>query len=161
MVLEKGFEPKIEDGFFIQVDPTYFSNLAKGRAQFVLQQGINEDSELCVSYFASPPPAQSIQKVNKTMSTIHVDGVSTEHPIDFKVFLHLDKNKKYFLYLNTGRTLSDAQKSRLKDRGVSSFFIKNSEVTNFRKHLASTFVKKLIVSLKEELLAEERKAENQ
>lgn len=158
---KKGIEPKIEDGFFIQVAPTYFSSLAKGRAQFVLQQGMTEDSELCVSYFASTMSTQEVKKVNKSMSTINVEGVSTQNPIDFKVYLHLDKNKKYFLYLNNGRTLSESQKSRLKKNGVSSFFIKNSEVDNFRKYLASTFVNNLITSLKEELNADERKAENQ
>ncbi len=153
---KKGLEPKIEDGFFIQIDPTYFSSLAKGHAQFVVQQGINDEAELCVSYFSSTSASQPIKKVNKTMSTIRVDGVSTENPITFKVYLHLNKNKKYFLYLNTGRTLSGKQKMKLHDRGISSFFIKNTEVDNFKKYLAISFVKQLIVSLKEELTADQQ-----
>lgn len=153
---KKGFSPKIEDGFFIQIDPTYFSSLAKGHAQFILQQGISDEAELCVSYFSSSAPTQPIKKVNKTMSTIRVDGVSTENPINFKVYLHLNKNKKYFLYLNTGRTLSGKQKTKLHNRGIKSFFIKNTEVENFKKYLATSFVKQLIVSLKEELTADEQ-----
>ena len=154
--LKQGFDPKIEEGFFIHVDPTYFSSIAKGHAQFILQQGINDESELCVSYFSSTAPNQPIKKVNKTMSTIRLDGVSTENPINFKVYLHLNKNKKYFLYLNTGRTLSSKQKSKLKNRGISSFFIKNTEIENFKQYLASSFVKQLIVSLKEELAVNEQ-----
>ena len=45
---------------------------------------------------------------------------------------------------------------KLHDRGISSFFIKNTEVDNFKKYLATSFVKQLIVSLKEELTTDQQ-----
>ncbi|MBX3020492.1 MAG: hypothetical protein KF799_02345 [Bdellovibrionales bacterium] len=132
----------LESGFWIHVPEVHFHIWTgeKGSFKVVLP---HEEGEIGIGYFpiAGGVPRGEVYAENKDMLKVAIDDISTEQPINFKAYLHMKKNKKYFLYLRNGRQLQKEQKARLKTRQVTNIFMKTVEAENLRMYLAASFLR--------------------
>lgn len=80
------------------------------------------------------------------MVSLELTEVSTELPVNFKAYLHMAKNEKYFLYLRNGRKLQAEQKQRLAENKIANFHMKNVDRENVRMFLAAVFLSDSIKS---------------
>jgi hypothetical protein len=134
----------LQPGFWVHVPEVRFVDWAGTKAQFQVLSP-HDRSEVAVAYFPTGAPLPRAQiSQEQDMYSIKIDDISTTQPINFKAYLHLKKNKKYFLYLRNGRRLQPEQKQRLKGRNVDNIFMKGVDVENLRMYLAAAFLRNSI-----------------
>lgn len=134
---DNGVPAKIEQGFFVQIPQVDFIQWTN-QAAFNLSL-THRDKELAVAFFSLPkglPKAKQVE--GQQMFSISVDHISTDRPVTFKAYLHLQKNNKYFLYLRNGRQLQPEQQKRLQENKVKDFFMKSVDIENLRSFLATS-----------------------
>lgn len=134
---DNGVQARIEQGFFVQIPQVDFLQWT-GQAAFNLSLA-HRDKELAVAFFQVPkglPKAKQVE--GQQMFSINVDEISTDRPVTFKAYLHLQKNNKYFLYLRNGRQLQPEQQKRLNDHKVKDFYMKSVDIENLRSFLATS-----------------------
>src|SRR5262249_8738871 len=101
--------------------------------------------ELGVAYFRSEKPLpRPILTGEKGMYKLPVADISTENPVNFKAYIHLKVNQKFFLYLRNGRRLQPEQKQRLFEGDVRHIYMKSVDIENLRMFLAAAFLRHLI-----------------
>lgn len=134
---ESGIQGSVEQGFFVQIPQVGFERWTN-QAAFNLRFG-HRDRELAVAFFKLGGPMPKARPVDgNQMYSIGVKHISTERPVTFKAYLHLQKNNKYFLYLRNGRQLQPEQQQRLKEKNIKDFYMKSIDVENFRSFLAAS-----------------------
>lgn len=135
---------QIESGFWVHVPEVSFHIFTQGKAEFQVVLP-HEEGEVGVGFFPRPGlPKPQVYAENKDMLSIAVDDISTEHPVNFKAYLHLKKNKKYYLYLRNGRVMQPEQKKRLKGRKVNNILMKTVEAENLRMFMAASYLRDII-----------------
>jgi hypothetical protein len=135
---------ELQDGFWIELPQVEFSTWSEKKAEFNLLVP-HENSQVGAAFFSKPSSIHKVESANEHgMMSIGLDNISTDQPVTFKAYLHLRKNKKYFLYLRNGRHLQPKQKERLKIRSVQEVFMKSVDAENLRSYLATTYLTELI-----------------
>ncbi len=136
-----GVQATLEPGFFVQLPQVEFAPWALEAAAFSFATN-HGNEEIGVAFFPTDKPIPKPKpSEDKNMLTIDVKEISTEEPVTFKVYLHMKKNKKYFLYLRNGRQLLAEQKTRLEGNQVRDVYMKSIDVENMRQFLASCHLK--------------------
>lgn len=141
---ETNIQAHLEPGFFVTLPPVDFSAWGKEKAafSFITTHG---SGELGVAFFPTFKPIPKPRPgSDKNMFSIGLENISTEHPVTFKMYLHLKKNKKYFLYLRNGRQLQPEQKNRLEGNQVTDLYMKTIDVENLRAFLASCYLRETL-----------------
>lgn len=130
----------LESGLWVNVPDVEFKSWSQTSATFRVILN-HEGVEVGVAFFATDRALPKVQEVlDEGMLALQIDNVPTEQPINFKAYLHMRRNNKYYLYLRNGRTLQPEQKRRLKNRNVNSLFMKDVDRENIRAFLASVFL---------------------
>lgn len=138
---EMGVKAKLEPGFFVQLPVVEFMNWTAEKANFTFSLP-HGPQELGVAFFSSKEPLPKARQLeDQAMYSIKLDHISTEQPVNFKAYLHLKKNRKYFLYLRNGRQLAPEQKARLKNKHVADLSVKSVDIENLRMFLAACFLR--------------------
>lgn len=75
----------------------------------------------------------------KTCIISHED-IAPEIPLEFSVYIHLPKNKKYYLFVRKGRKFTAKRVQRLKDMEHELFIYKNEEVDFYRYYFKTRFL---------------------
>jgi hypothetical protein len=135
----------LENGFWVHVPEVLFNVWVTDRANFKVVLP-HEESEVGIGFFpiSKPMPKAQASHENKDMMSIKIDDISTDQPVNFKAYLHLKQNKKFFLYLRNGRRLQPEQKERLKDNKVQDIFMKRVDAENLKMFLAASYLRDLI-----------------
>jgi hypothetical protein len=141
---EMGVKGKIEPGFFVTLPQVDFGPWAQDEAAFSFSTS-HGNEEIGVAFFATNRPIPKPKQIDdKTMYSIGLESISTEQPVNFKVYLHMKKNKKYFLYLRNGRQLQPEQKQRLEGKQIKDLYMKTIDVENLRMFLASCHLRQRV-----------------
>ena len=135
-----GVPGKLEPGFWVSIPEVDFLSWSEKTAKFSVHLN-HEGIEISAAFFQSE---KSLPKISESpgngMVSLDVTEVSTELPVNFKAYLHMAKNEKYYLYLRNGRKLQAEQKQRLKENKVGNFHMKNVDKENVRMFLAAVFL---------------------
>lgn len=138
---EMNVQAAVEPGFFVQLPQVDFVPWAYEEAAFCFSTA-HGNEEIGVAFFATDKPIpKPKQSEDKSMYSIDVSEISTNEPVTFKVYLHMKKNKKFFLYLRNGRQLQPEQKERLEGHQVKDLYMKTIDVENMRQFMASCHLK--------------------
>jgi hypothetical protein len=141
---EMGVKGKIEPGFFVTLPQVDFGPWVQDEAAFSFSTS-HGNEEIGVAFFATNRPIPKPKQIDdKTMYSIGLESISTEQPVNFKVYLHMKKNKKYFLYLRNGRQLQPEQKQRLEGKQIKDLYMKTIDVENLRMFLASCHLRQRV-----------------
>jgi hypothetical protein len=98
------------------------------------------DSSVGVAFFPTENDIPDTDgKSGQPMIDIWVEDIECCYPLNFKAYLYLQKNQKYYLYLRNGRSLQPEQKLRLSENGVEKMHIKKIDQKNYRIFLASAY----------------------
>ena len=139
-----GVQAHLEPGFFVTLPQVEFATWAQESSSFFFSTA-HGNEEIGVAFFATQKPIPKPKQIeDKNMYSIDLDNISTDQPVNFKVYLHMKKNKKYFLYLRNGRQLQPEQKERLEGHKVKDLYMKTIDVENLRMFLASCHLRKKI-----------------
>jgi len=142
--VEMGIQARLEPGFFVTLPQVDFATWAQEKSAFCFSTAHGEE-EIGVAFFGTNKPLPKPQQnEDQSMYSIGLDKLSTEQPVNFKVYLHMKKNKKYFLYLRNGRQLQPEQLERLKGGNVKDLFMKSIDLENLRRFLAACYLRKNI-----------------
>lgn len=137
---EMGVQGRVEPGFFVPVPTVDFATWAMDKAKFSFSTA-HGDYELGLAFFSLAKPLPKARPhEDKSMFSIGLDDISTKQPVNFKAYLHLAANNKFFLYLRNGRQLQPEQKARLKGHAVKDLFMKSVDVENLRMYLAACYL---------------------
>jgi len=130
-------QARIEPGFFVTLPQVNFGPWAQETAAFSFSTS-HGNEEIGVAFFPTHKPIPKPKQIeDKTMYAVELENISTETPVNFKVYLHMKKNKKYFLYLRNGRQLQPEQKERLAGNQVKDLYMKTIDIENLRMFLAT------------------------
>lgn len=141
----RGYPGNLEPGFFINVPQVDFSAWADNRAEFKIVVN-HEGSEIQAAFFATGKALPKIKDARSAgMVTLDISEVRASLAVNFKAYLHLPKNNKYYLYLRNGRILQEEQRKRLVAGNVRDFFMKVVDKENVRMYLASAFLSEMIL----------------
>lgn len=137
-----GVTATVEGGFWVHIPEVNFKSWVAREAGFHIVLP-HDESEVVLGFlpFAQPSVKTEAHGENSEMLKVSLDEISTESPVNFKAYLHLKKNQKYFLYLRDGRQLQPEQKERLKGRKVNDIFMASADVDNLRAFRAGTFLR--------------------
>lgn len=136
-----GFNGKVESGFWLEIPNVDFASWVSGMGAFNLtveSQGL----AVGVAFFQSPRPLTKAQASHdNSMYTVPIEEISTEYPVNFKAYIHFNRNHKFYLYLRNGRQLQPEQKERLLDHKVNELFMKSVDLENLRMFLAAVYLR--------------------
>jgi hypothetical protein len=136
-----GIKAKVETGFWLDMPNVDFEVWARESALFNFKI-VHQGQDLGVAYMRSDKPLVVPQpSEDRKMFTVGVDQLSTEEPVNFKAYLYLPENDKYYLYLRNGRKLQPEQKKRLEDKNIKQVFIKSLDLENLRMFMAASAIK--------------------
>ena len=138
----------IEAGFWISVPKIAFKPWAQkqGDFHFLMEQ---KEFEVAVTFIATHQALPKVRSIaNTDMLAVGVKDISTEEPVNFKAYLHLEKNHRHYLYLRAGRRLQPKQKERLEKAKVKDFHMKNSDGDKVRQFLANAHLNECIRKFK-------------
>lgn len=112
---------------------------------------VNEH-DLNVSFF-SVDPAKMILELNDDEDLIKIltEDIPSDLKIDFSLHLHLPENKKYLLYTQAQKMLSNEQKERLLAKKIQTLYTSLDYEREYKKFLAEKNVKILYESLNKKL----------
>jgi hypothetical protein len=137
---DAGLEAELETGFWVDLPAIAFMSWVDLASAFDFTMS-HEGAEIGVAFFkAAKPLPRARDGGDPNMLTIEVDHISTSHPVTFKVYLHMKRNKKFYLYLRNGRQLQPGQKKRLKAGKHRNIFMKRVDIENLRAFLAAVFL---------------------
>lgn len=145
-LIELQVPAKIESGFWVHVPTVAFIDWIAVKAQFQCVVA-HEDSEVAVAFFPLDrvvPKAHQDQ--NSGMVSVAIENIPTEQTLNFKAYIHLQKNNKYFLYLRNGRKFQPEQKTRLIGHKVNDIYMKDIDMQNLRMFFAASFLRDSIKS---------------
>ena len=135
-----GIKGKIESGFMVTLPETDFDSWASTSAAFSFKMD-NLGIEMGAAFF----PTEKIPKAGAAndhgMLTVSLADVPVNEPVNFKAYIYLKENEKYYLYLRNGRQLQPEQKERLEGRSISEFFMKSVDMENLRAFFAGSFLR--------------------
>lgn len=138
----------IESGFWIPVPKIAFKPWAQkqGDFHFLMEQ---KEFEVAVTFIATHQALPKVRSVaNSDMLAVGVKDISTEEPVNFQAYLHLEKNQRHYLYLRAGRRLQPKQKERLQKAKVKDFHMKNSDGEKVREFLVNAHLNECIRKFK-------------
>ncbi len=142
-----GVPGRFEAGFWVNLPEVNFWKWSAQYASFTVTVN-HEGIEITASFFPSGKALPIIEDpAGNGMVSLGIKDVSTDHPVNFKAYLHLNKNKKYYLYLRNGRKLQPEQKKRLEENKITSFHMKSVDKENIRMFLAAAFLSDTIRKL--------------
>ncbi len=137
-----GLHANLESGFFVTLPQVEFATWAQESSAFFFSTA-HGNEEIGVAFFATQKPIPKPRQIeDKNMYSVDLDNISTDQPVNFKVYLHMKMNKKYFLYVRNGRQLQPEQKERLEGHNVKDIYMKTIDVENLRMFLASCHLRK-------------------
>ena len=132
---------KVMDGIDLGFPAVDFKNWIDERAIFSISSEYY-GSKFCIAYMNTSKPLPKLEASSeKQMIKVSLDDISSDHPVNFKAFIHMEKNDKYFLYLKSGRHLLPEQKERLANSEVGNLFIKEIDRVNLEKFIAYSLLK--------------------
>jgi hypothetical protein len=131
---------KVESGFWLDLPQTPFEPWAEASGSFTFKVD-HQGTQIGVAFFPTFKPLVKARPAGEQgMYAIAVEDISTETAVNFKAYLRLEKNKKFYLYLRNGRRLQSEQKQRLQQHKVNDIFMKSLDLENLRVYLANTFL---------------------
>lgn len=136
----------VENGFWVQIPQIDYWQWVKSASKFFFSLAHNQ-SQLGTAFFSlpegivGPKPSE-----HPGMIEIAVEQIATNQPVNFKAYLRLKENDKFYLYLRNGRQLMPEQKQRLIERNIRQFSLKTVDYDNLRIFLASSFLLSTIKS---------------
>ena len=139
-----GISGKLESGFWLDVPEVSFAPWVENSGAFNFKMH-HKDREVGVAYFHTPTAVTKPRATpDKNMFAIGIAEISTQEPVNFKAYLYLKENHKYYLYLRNGRQLQPEQKKRLEEKQIFDIFMKSGDLENLRIFLALAFLKESI-----------------
>lgn len=138
----------IDSAFLIDTSTVEFKDWAHFCGSVFINKSI-QGKEFVIAFFEVPLESSNFKidlNSNLDMASVKIEELSTRAPVNFKTFLYLPKNDKYFLYLKEGRTLSEKQKANLVESKVADVFIPKEDIQKFKIYSASNLINDLIES---------------
>lgn len=91
------------------------------------------DGQLGVKLLATEEPLPKAQKVETSPHYLVEDArVPANYPVDFKLYIHLEKNQKYVVLVKEGGVFSDKYRKRLADNG-KGLYIDEESLDKFKR----------------------------
>lgn len=110
-----------------KIEEVSFYDFCKKSGDFTVVE-ISGDLELCVTFVPFTNPIPEIkQKLGHVKSEIDVSTLPLNKEITFNTYLHLKKNKKYFMFLKNGNFFLQNQKERLTNKKVPLYISREDQ----------------------------------
>jgi hypothetical protein len=140
----QGFDGKLETGFWLNVPEVDFEAWAKEMGVFHFKF-TRSGSEVMAAFFQVDQPLPKLRAMSQTdMFAVNLEAIATDRPLNFRAYLYLEKNRKFFLYLRDGRSLAEKQKEHLLANTVKDICLKSADVQNLRMFVAASYLRDMI-----------------
>jgi len=144
---QQGFDGKVEEGFWLNIPEVDFEQWAKEMSLLYFKFN-HSDSQVVVAFFQTDQPLPKLRGTSQPdMVAVNLESIVPEKPVNFRAYLYLEKNRKFFLYLRNGKSLAEKQKNHLIQSNVKDICIKKTDAQNLRMFMAANYLNDMIKSL--------------
>ncbi len=115
-----------------------FGPWAESKADFTIA---SRKAGLSLAFFSTKGQPQVIEGQDESVLGIALDkDIVGDTPLLFNVYIHLPKNDKYLLYLNSGQIFTTNTIDKFLGYGVKTMFIRKTEKELFLTYCARNFI---------------------
>ncbi|MGE0633973.1 MAG: hypothetical protein AB7O96_16280 [Pseudobdellovibrionaceae bacterium] len=118
-----------------QIHPVPFTPWAQSYS-IMMQKSIHSGSEIVGAFFPRAENEFEFDIGPQNMIEVSLQDIETSRPVNFDLYLFLEKNQKMIRYTPQGGTLMNSQKLRLIEKGVNHFYVDPHERFELRKYRA-------------------------
>ena len=140
-LLAKDLVADISAAFCLKAGSLDFKQWMHTKSPFSLSSQLHNNLILVGFIPRLRPLPQLRNGPDRSMASFPLDTLSPEQAIDFKAYLHLKKNDKYFLYLKEGRHIQSRQLQTLAQRKIKNLAIHNDDSDKLRQYVAKADLK--------------------
>jgi hypothetical protein len=121
-----------------EIGATPFGPWAESKADFTIA---SRKAGLSLAFFSTKGEPQVIEGQDESVLGIALDkDIVGDTPVLFNVYIHLPKNDKYLLYLNSGQVFTTSTIDKFLGYGVKTVFIRKTEKELFLTYCARNFI---------------------
>ncbi|MNK07484.1 hypothetical protein D3C87_253990 [compost metagenome] len=146
MVVLKEYGETTQDpeSIHLKLTPVKFTDWAMNEADF-LHTSSHENNQVSVAFFQRlDMKTPFIETDDSAMLGIELNEVEENTVMDFNLYIHLSKNKKYLRYTQKGAELPANQKDRLRSQGLTHFHVLKMEINEFMQYRVQKFLNQKI-----------------
>ncbi|NQY99142.1 MAG: hypothetical protein HRT45_00565 [Bdellovibrionales bacterium] len=111
----------------------------------IFEQSQREEIALTFLQTSESVPEMKVSKADPNMVTIQVNDIDIDMPVDFKTYIYLEKNQKFYKYLNDGRNILPRQKDKLAaNKKTRELHIARDDFKRYQQYLARNLIKSLL-----------------
>ncbi len=154
-LLELNDEYVIETEQVIKIDAVDFSSYASETSEFSIKSR-HKGNEVMISFFEMEKIEPKIYEQDKGKLKIELSDFSVNVPCQCSVYMYLEKNEKFYLYLNEGSSLQQKQKEKLIKNNIKHLYIDGEDQEKFKKCSSKFFVINSINTYLQKIIKEEK-----
>jgi hypothetical protein len=142
----QGFDVHCQKPFLVQTQQFTFDFWQDNVGLFtIFEQSQSEEIALTFLQTVESVHEMKVSKADPSMVTIQVEDIDIDIPVDFKTYIYLEKNNKFYKYLNDGRNLLPRQKHKLSaNKKTKEMHIARQDFQRFQQYLARNLINQLL-----------------
>lgn len=126
-----------EERMRFQIRPVEFKPWAQSYS-IMMQKSIHTGSEMVAAFFPRAENEFEFDVGPQQMIQVSVADIQVGKPVDFDLHIFLEKNQKMIKYTPKGGILYLSQKQRLRDKGLTHFYVDPNARFELRKYRAQS-----------------------
>jgi DNA-binding NarL/FixJ family response regulator len=122
--------------FEVEIPPTFFIQWVREKADFYVMSNL---TQIALAFFSSALVPIVDQEAESFAVSVRRD-LEPEENLDFDLYLHMPKNKKYLHYLKKGQNYSKELYTKFAASTVDMLYVKKEQQGDFFRYLARNFI---------------------
>lgn len=111
----------------------------------IFEQSQREEIALTFLQTSESVPEMKVSKADPDMVAIGVKDINIDVPVEFTTYIYLEKNNKFYKYLNDGRNMLPRQKDKLAaNKATKELHIARHDFKRYQQYLAKILIDKLL-----------------
>lgn len=117
--------------FEMSLSKVDFKDWSDQSAEF-LAMADHKTEQWGVAFFPFEKVVPNLEKKGDNMVAVELFDVMPEAQLPFDLYIYLPVNSRYFLYCKKNQYISENQRQKMSSSNVQKFFIKESDISNFK-----------------------------
>lgn len=131
----------------LELDQVPFNLWAEQNAEFIVNSQHGSD-DVAFAYFQSSTIMERPDGKTEIFSVDVEKGLAADKMVDFEIYLHLPKNKKFVQYIHQTTKFTKDMKDKLLSQGIKEVFVKNEHWPRFEVYCTMNEIDKSIANFK-------------
>jgi hypothetical protein len=139
----------------VDLEGVAFQLWAEQNAQFMVNSQHGKD-DIAFAYFLSKTIIERPDGKTELFALDLEEALIADREIDFEIYIHLPKNRKFVQYINRPTVFAAATKAKLLGRGIKEVFVRNEQFGLFEIYCVKNEISTSIAKFKFKQLAQKK-----